>query len=250
MPAPPSDPQGTAPASFPGTSQRVRSQSVLIRCGNCGAEQQVSHLLHAEELEPPDLDTRPGEDLRSSIGLWMARCNNCGYCAADLSSIHDQAGPVVESGIYQEQLGDARFPAKANEFICHALILERLGQYADAGWTMLHAAWVCDDAVDAGTGTIEAAQTCRRGALRAWSAGKTRKQAFHESHESEFLIISEVHRRLGEFEFALTACNEGGLSEDLPELLDHCFRLQRRLIATKVTTAGSMRDLAIYRGGR
>jgi hypothetical protein len=243
MPSPPPDFHPPGNVSSVANSRNLKSQSVLVRCGNCGTEQQVRHLLHADELEPPDLDTRPGENLRSSIGLWMARCAHCGYCAADLSSIHEQAAAVVDCDAYHQQLQDPRFPDKANEFICHALILERIGQYADAGWTMLHAAWVSDD-----ERRPEAASLCRRGALRAWSAGKQRGQAFHESHESEFLIISEVHRRLGEFEFALTACNEGSLSDDLPELLDHCFRLQRRLISTKATGPGSMRDLPIFRG--
>lgn len=223
----------------------MQTQSNLVRCGNCGAESRFVSLLHAEEQEPPDLDTRPGEELRSSIGFWVNRCPFCGYCAGDLASIHELAGPVVDSESYQQQLQDPRFPAKANDFICHALILERTGQYADAGWTMLHAAWVCDD-----HGSEQAAGICRQGALRAWTVGKTRGEAFHENHASEFLIVSDVHRRLGEFEHALTACNEGSESEDLPELLDHCFRLERSLIARKERGRGSMRDLAVYRGRR
>lgn len=221
----------------------MQTQTNLVRCGNCGVESRVPSLLHAEENEPPDLDTRPGEELRSSISFWVARCPFCGYCAADLSSIHELAGPVVDGPAYQAQLQDARFPEAANSFICHALILERIAQYADAGWTMLHAAWACDD-----HSQQDAADLCRKGALRAWNVGKTHGQAFHESHASEFLIVSDVHRRLGEFEFALTACNEGSESEDLPELLDHCFRLQRAFIARKQRDRGSMRDLAIFRG--
>lgn len=223
----------------------MQTQENLVRCGNCGQESHVPRLVHAEELEPPDLDTRPGEELRSSIGFWIARCPSCGYCAADLGSIHELAGPVVDSAAYQSQLSDSRFPPKAAEFVCHALILERTGQYADAGWTMLHAAWVCDD-----HGRDKAAGLCRKGALRAWTAGKSRGQSFHDSHASEFLIVADVHRRMGEFEFALTACNEGMEGEELPELLDHCFRLERSLISRKHLGRASMSDLAIYRGPR
>jgi hypothetical protein len=223
----------------------MRTESQLLACGNCGAESRYPVLVHAEELEPPDLDTRPGEPLRSSLPYWMKRCAFCGYCADDIASIHEMAGPVVDSAAYQAQLKDERFPEKANEFICHALILERLGQYADAGWTCLHAAWVCDDGA-----FPQAADLCRKMALRAWNVGKTKGQSFHESHVSEFLIVSDVHRRLGEFEYALTACNLGAETEDLPELLDHCFRLERALISRKDLGRGSMRDLAIYRGPR
>lgn len=233
----------TPSSPLPTPSSSLQTQSSLVRCGNCGAESRFPFLLHADEQEPPDLDTRPGEGLRSSIGLWVARCPFCGYCAGDISGIHELAGPVVDSEGYHKQLQDERFPEKANDFICHALILERTGQYADAGWTMLHAAWVCDD-----HSREEAAGTCRQGALRAWTVGKKHGQAFHETHASEFLIVSDVYRRLGEFEHALTACNEGEDTEDLPELLDHCFRLERALIARKERGRGSMRDLAIYRG--
>ncbi|MCU0228798.1 MAG: hypothetical protein MUF01_14285 [Bryobacterales bacterium] len=221
----------------------MQTQSSLVRCGNCGAESRLPFLLHAEEQEPPDLDTRPGEQLRSSVGLWMARCPFCGYCAADISTIHEQAGAVVDSAAYQQQLDDARFPAKANEFICHALVLEHVLQYADAGWTMLHAAWVCDDHQRA-----DAASLCRKGALNAWTVGKKHGQTFHDTYASEFLIVSDLHRRMGEFEHALIACNEGQDTEEVPELLDHCFRLQRSLIARKDVGRGSLRQLSIYRG--
>lgn len=226
-----------------GTDMRTEMQSFV--CGNCGSKSDHVVLSHSIELEPPDLDTRPGELLRSSLYCWVLRCPFCGYCAEDITSIHKLAGPVVDSPAYQAQLKDDRFPEKANEFICHALILERVGQYADAGWTCMHAAWICDD------GSFqEAADLCRRMALRAWNVGKTKGQAFHESHASEFLIVSDVHRRLGEFEHALTACNLGAETEDLPELLDHCFRLERALIARKDIGRGSLRDLAIYKGPR
>lgn len=223
----------------------MRTETRLLPCGNCGSESRFPVLIHADEQEPPDLDTRPGEPLRSSIHFWMKRCPFCGYCADDLTSIHESAGPVVDSAAYQGQLNDSRFPEKANEFICHALLLERLGQYADAGWTCMHAAWVCDDGAFS-----EAAGLCRRMALRAWNVGKTHGQAFHDSHASEFLIVADLHRRLGEFEHALTACNEGAESEELPDLLDHCFRLERSLIARKDLGRGSLRDLAIYSGPR
>lgn len=219
----------------------MQTEIQSIRCGNCGAEHPYTILIHAEELEPPDLDTRPGETLRASLPLWMKRCPSCGYCADEIGGIHEDAASVVESAAYQAQLNDARFPAKANEFICHALILEYLGQYADAGWTAMHAAWACDDAA-----LPSAATLCRRMAIRAWTAGKQHGQAFHDTHESEFLIACDVHRRMGEFEHALTACNLGIEAEDLPQLLDDCFRLERSLIARKELGRGSLRDLAIF----
>ncbi len=224
---------------------QMRTDTQQIACGNCGAETRYTFLVHADELEPPDLDTRPGEPLRSSLPFWMKRCPFCGYCADDIHTVHEDAGPVIDSEVYQAQLSDPRFPEKANEFICHALILERLGQYADAGWTSMHAAWTCDD------GTfLEAAALCRQMALRAWNVGKHQGQAFHESHESEFLIVSDVHRRLGEFEHALTACNLGAEAEGLPDLLDHCFRLERSLIARKERGRGSLRELAMFSKSR
>ncbi|MCL4783957.1 MAG: hypothetical protein KJZ70_13060 [Bryobacterales bacterium] len=219
----------------------MRTDTQLISCGNCGAESRFPAPAHAEEREPPDLDTRPGEPLRATLPFWIKRCPACGYCADEIHTVHEQAGPVIDSQVYQNQLSDARFPEKANEFICYALILERVGQLADAGWTAMHAAWICDDSA-----SLEAAALCRQMALRAWSAGKVQGQAFHETHESEFLIVSDVHRRLGEFEHALTACNLGSEGEDLPDLLDHCFRLERALIARKDAGRGSLRDLAIF----
>ena len=51
----------------------------------------------ASIFEPPDLDTRPEDLMRSSIDLWIQTCPHCGYCAPDISRLIPGAEEVHNS---------------------------------------------------------------------------------------------------------------------------------------------------------
>ncbi|MGH9632390.1 MAG: hypothetical protein ACRD7E_29135, partial [Bryobacteraceae bacterium] len=179
-------------------TRMILAQPVLVPCGLCGAESPQKSTPPVEAQEPPDLDTRPGEPLRSTLPLWMQRCPKCGYCAEDITRIRELAVEVVRSDKYQEQLQDAAYPEKTREFLCHALILDHVKQWADAGWTCLHAAWTCDDAQ-----AELAAERCRSQAIGMWKKSKQHGQAFGDDLAMEFAIVTDVYRRMGKFEMAV-----------------------------------------------
>ena len=84
------------------------------------------------------------------------------------------------------------------------MILNHVEQYADAGWTALHAAWACDDA-----GDDASAQRARLLAVDYWQHGKRHGQPFGELPE-EFALATDVLRRAGKFEEALVTCTSRG----------------------------------------
>lgn len=210
---------------------------VPVTCACCGA--QAQHIYRsAYQSEPPDFDTRPGGMARSLLRFWVFRCPHCGYCADDLTRIQDGVAEIVASGEYQEQLADPRFPALARTFLCYALILDKLRHRADAGWSCLHAAWACDN-----ENSEEAARLCRAAAIQQWKRGKAVGEPFADDMASEFALVTDLYRRMGEFEQATVACGEGLDIEDVPPAIEQMLRRQIVLIQQRDTACHSMAEL-------
>lgn len=154
----------------------------------------------------------------------MQMCPECGYAASDISTIHEAATDLITTTAYQRQRFDSETPELARPFLCHALILAHVKQYADAGWTALHAAWACDDAKDE-----KASRGARELAIGYWKHGKHHGQPFGELPE-EFAIVTDVLRRTEKFEEALVTCTEGIDLEDLDPLFQHVLLFEKTLI--------------------
>ena len=144
---------------------------VLIEteCSLCGttSEQQIARVPTTEGL--PDLDSRPSEQMRSSIVLWVQRCPKCGYCATDISLEYPLADQTVHSPAYQKVLRKRGMPEKARQFLAWALIQEANEEFGGAGWAAMHAAWICDDAEKQ-----KAAKACRLLVLERFARQRAR----------------------------------------------------------------------------
>jgi hypothetical protein len=175
----------------------------------------------------------------------MQRCPHCGYCAASIGTVHEQAVELIGTDEYQRVLHDSRFPAKACEFLCHARILTRVGQSADAGWTCLHAAWLCDDA-----GAGQAATLSRALALDHWRQAKLENEDFAEPGFEPALVV-DLLRRMGRFEDALINCSQALDASDedaaTPALIEHLLRFEKTLIQKRDTGTYSLSDLPAFR---
>lgn len=209
-------------------------------CAICGCtEVEEAALLPAPSPgEPPDFDTRPGGVLRRTLDSWVRQCPACGYCADDVTRAAPGVAEIVASLAYKATLADAFFPPGARPFLCYALILEKLHQFADAGWSTLHAAWACDDA-----GAAEAAGACRLLAIERWKNGKQVGQLFADDMATEFALVTDLYRRVGEFEHAMVACAEGLDLEDVPPAVEAMLRRQSVLIERRDTSCHSMSEL-------
>jgi hypothetical protein len=215
----------------------IRREVVCGACGNAG--DQFFSPASEDSNAAPDLDTRPNGPIRATIQFWMQRCPHCGYCASDISAIHESAIDLIATPAYQRWLLDESFPTKAREFLCHSMILAQVGQPADAGWTCLHAAWVCDDSENS-----NAAAKARALALDSWREAKLTGQMFGDDHAMESALVVDLQRRMGRFDDALITCTQALGDEDEPIhfLIEHLLRFEKTLIQKRDTGTYRLND--------
>ena len=225
-----------------GLDEPIRRE---VRCGACGlpSAQFFSPAAPPESDEAPDLDTRPNGPVRATITFWMQRCTHCGYCASDVSAIHEQAVDLIATPTYQRRLLDQNVPAKAREFLCHAMILTAVGQPADAGWTCLHAAWICDD-----DRNEPAAIEARGLAIDSWRLAKLAGQSFGDDDSMESALVVDLQRRMGRFDDALITCTQafGGDDDQVHPFIEQVLRFEKTLIQKRDTGSYRLNDLPAF----
>jgi uncharacterized protein (DUF2225 family) len=188
------------------------------RCAVCGSETEHTVIGSTNTFGSPDLDTRPPEMKRSTIFAWVQRCPECGYCTSDVSAASSQAAAVVRSPEYTRQLSDSTCPELVNAFLCKALIDEGSGDYAAAAWSLIHAAWACDDAEKA-----EPARTCRGKAADMIEKALGNGQKVAEQDGADTAIRVDLLRRAGRASEArkLITTNRPASAEDIiADILD------------------------------
>jgi hypothetical protein len=155
-------------------------------CALCGSPARPPFRAPPPELAP-DLDRRPGEPTRSTIGQWLRVCAGCGAAAPDLAALDPVARAVVGSADYAA-LGAGK-PAAARPFLCWSMIAAHIGNPDHAAEAMLQAAWTADDAGDAAT-----ARAWRLDAVALWG----------EPAAADEQRLVDVLRRAGAFDRAAT----------------------------------------------
>lgn len=173
---------------------------------------------------PPDFDTRPRSLTREMLESWLQLCRHCGYVAPSVAQLADGVAELVRNEEYQALRRRQGLPAPVKRFLCYAYLLEQMGQIADAGWTSLHAAWLCDDmrAPDAG-------RECRSYAIGLWKRAKSQGQSFLGTLPEEFAIVADVYRRMGDFEASRETCLEALMLNGLPSTVEDILRAQMTL---------------------
>jgi hypothetical protein len=219
-----------------GTGVEALEQDVT--CAICGYLSRQFAPVRVPEDAPPDFDTRPGPPWSTALDTWIAQCPHCGYCAEDLSTAATDAAEVVHSAEYAERLASDTGSWLARRFACYALIVERAHHWADAGWVWLHAAWASDDA-----GDEDVAVECRRLAIDRWKRAKELGEGFADDLATEFAIVTDLYRRMGEFENATVTCAEALDVEDIPAPIEQMLRRQMTLIQRRDTSRHSMAEL-------
>lgn len=171
---------------------------MLKPCYVCGTEGRCPDIGAPGSYHGPrDLDTRPSVSQRSSIYMWVQRCQNCGYCAPDIAMGDDSVRPVVNTEAYQKQLSDTEYSETANSFLCRSMILESTGDFVEAGWACVYAAWVCDD-----SNFGVSARRCRERAIALFHKATAEHMPFAPDRSSEVILLVDLMRRGADFEGA------------------------------------------------
>jgi len=194
-------------------------------CAVCEKPNEVIVIGSSNEFGSKDLDLRPAEMLRSTYAHWTEHCSHCGYCASDISKPDEFAARVVQSDEYQLQINDKNFPRLANIFLCEAMILKAGGHDVAAGFAYLHAAWACDD-----DGNAPEARNSRLHALAQFESVRASGESILGEPIADYILMADLQRRAGEFDFAEATCVEG-ISKSTDTKLTNIIRFQQYLSA-------------------
>ena len=197
------------------------------KCAVCGAVEEYEDIGSSNSFGSPDLDTRPPEMLRSTIFAWVQRCPQCGYCAADVSKAPPEAAPLVRTPEYSRQMKNRSYPELARSFLCKALLEEHTEQYNTAAWSLIHAAWACDDHKKSAS-----AKECRSRAVEMIRKSLEKEQPISQQEGAETVIQVDLLRRAGRLAEALELIHreQPGIKEDI---LLQVLAFQEDLIARK-----------------
>jgi len=136
-----------------------------VQCAVCGAQQEINLLSSTSCFGPCDFDMRPAPLERYTNGDIVKRCSKCGFTGSDL-----ERKPGV--GITKEFLAALDVPEEvmsagstAENFYRWHIIAEKEGNRRAAFYSLLRAAWACDDKE-----AVETAVMLRREAVGAVDA--------------------------------------------------------------------------------
>ncbi len=163
------------------------------KCAVCGAEVKYAILGSTNQFGSPDLDGRPSEMARSTMGSWVHECPNCGY-VSDLLS--DPTIVTRESLDSEEYRGCGGLPFDsfiAERFYKDYLICREEGNHLAAFSSILCAAWDCDD-----NKNEECAVRCRELAAACFDDAVKECEDSH-ARDSMRVIKADVLRRSGHF---------------------------------------------------
>ena len=212
---------------------------VETECSLCGARSEQRLVGALQTLGLPDLDTRPAEMARSALPFGVQRCPSCGYCARDISLEYPEADRVIRTPAYEKILRKRSVTEKARQFLGWAAIQEAIGEYGGAGWSSLHAAWVCDDA-----DKVKGAAECRQLALERFT-----RQLMQLGHITGLdepsiirLVLADLCRRTGQFEPAARWARDG--QELNPsDIVRFALELELALIEDQDTASHSLEEI-------
>ena len=185
----------------------------IKQCSVCGAENEYTGIGSTSTFGPQDLDTRPPERQRSTIIAWVQRCQDCGYCAADVSeTCCPEAREIVNSREYKERLNDPTYPELANSFLCKAIIDRKSRALVAATLALMRAAWSCDD-----SGHLDQARKCRQKAAEMLVIAEDDGKQLSKQKGTDTAILVDLLRRSGQIEQARNAiaARRGGITEEV-----------------------------------
>ncbi len=160
-------------------------------CAVCGKTRRYIVLTSTSAFGSPDLDLRPPELERSTMGLWVHECPDCGYIGRKVSDRTTVTEEYLQTPEYRSCDGIAFGEALAARFYKLCMLDLRDGNTIGAFRSLLRAAWVCDDGEEE-----ENARKCRLLSLPLVSKliGDDR-----EDRDTLRLVKADVMRRAGLF---------------------------------------------------
>lgn len=201
------------------------------KCAVCAETSSQTVLMSTNTSGYPDLDLRPSEMQRSTMFAWIQECPHCGYVAVDIENELDASPELLKR---EEYLACGGYEFKSNlakRFFKHSLISEAKGDYRSQFFSLLHCAWVCDDAED------ELAVEMRKLALKSidkFNAGS-------DDEESNLkLIKADLFRRSLQFDKLISEFKDVTFDD---ELKNEVIAFQLELAEKKDSSCYTVEDI-------
>ena len=176
----------------------------IVTCGVCGNQQQLHVLGSTSSFGAPDLDLRPAEVARSTLGYWITACPECGYAAAELGEADEATQALVRSPAFAEVLAAAAaLVERMRPFAVAAALAEASGDLARAAELHLWTAWAGDD-----LGEPAAAVAARRRAVAAMQRAHESGALVYGDAERDGLVLVDMLRRADRMPEARAVCTE------------------------------------------
>jgi hypothetical protein len=212
-------------------------------CSLCGEQSQHMELGSTNAFGACDLDTRPPPMQRYTMDTWVQRCPHCGLCARDLEAGAAEDREAIQSPAYLAKLANTDLPELATRFICQAHLEHARGQTRDAGWTLITAAWVCDDAAEQDSAATGGARRCREFAIELLEAALGEPGFEDRQAGLTQLVLVDLARRAERFEQATKFLDQAA-ALTTEETLVSMVALQRSLIAERDSKCYSLEALS------
>jgi hypothetical protein len=116
-----------------------------VRCFCCTQTSRQPGLLGSNEFGSRDLDQRPAEMMRSTMGSWLQECPNCGYVSADLAKGDEHERCFVLTRKHAALRNGPHFSRLSARFLVRAASDAARGDFEQAFADTLCAAWDADD---------------------------------------------------------------------------------------------------------
>ena len=198
-------------------------------CAVCGAVSTQCEAQSANSQGDPDLDLRPSEMLRGTMGMWVQQCPNCGYCNADLELETSVSFDYLASREYQSLFPEIDPSSLAARFLYQVKIADLDGHVDNIPYLYMYAAWDCDDMEN-----LPGAVRCRLAALDAFDEFA---DSLTQSPNNVTCLKVDLFRRCGRFSDAIST------AESLLKL--PVTTIMSRILAFQIERSKAM-DMAAY----
>ncbi|MCM1506409.1 MAG: DUF2225 domain-containing protein [Ruminococcus flavefaciens] len=175
----------------------MKTEIKKVVCSVCGTESSHTVITKVQANGAQDMDLRPPEPHRSSMEYWVMECPECSYCNGTLETPLDSDRSYLESKEYKTLGGLETENPLVSKFVRKALVNIKNRNYAEAVYSYLYGAWVCDDAED-----NETAKECRNEALSIMENSRL-------LDDKNFMLMrADLLRRNGQFEKVISDYGE------------------------------------------
>ena len=207
-----------------------------VECGVCEEVSKHYSIQSTNAFGSPDLDTRPPEMERSTIDEWVQRCPSCHYCAPDISKASPDTKMILLSDEYQHIVDTDQLPEMVTTFLASSYIQEQSGNFSEAAWRAIHAAWVCDD-----ENRHDGSRSCRIKAIGLIEQTALNGQAISCQAGATETITIDLLRRAGKFDEALEFVVKAE-AENLDDVILRILDFEKVLIENRDTEAHTIAE--------